>query len=59
MRIEEFKEELAWVVGKWLWVVSNIMLFKTSYSIKKLKNEAVLNLTQYCMRCYVTLSNVF
>ena len=34
------------------------MLFK-SYATKKLKNKAVLNLKQYCMRYYVTLSNVF
>ena len=25
----------------------------------KLKNKAVISLKQYCMRCYVTLSNVF
>ena len=25
----------------------------------KVKNKGVLNLKQYCMRCYVTLSNVF
>ena len=23
------KEELAWVIDKWLWVISNKMLFKT------------------------------
>ena len=23
------KEELVWVIGKWLWVISNKMLFKT------------------------------
>ena len=26
---------------------------------KKLKNKAILNLKQYCMCCYVTLSNIF
>ena len=26
------KEELAWAVGKWLWVISTIMLFKNSKS---------------------------
>ena len=50
------KEELAWVIDKQLWVVSNKMLFKTS---KKLKKKAILNLKQYCMHYYVTLSNVF
>ena len=36
------KEELAWVTDKWLWVISNIMLFKAfSYINKKLKNKAV------------------
>ena len=41
------KEELAWVIDKRLRVISNKML-----------NKAVLNLKQYCMHCYVTLSNV-
>ena len=56
------KEELAWAVDKRLQVISTIMLFKNSKSIKelkKLKNKAVLNLKQYCMRCYVALSYVF
>ena len=56
------KEELTWViyVDKWLRVISNKMLFKTVVrTTKKLKNRAVLNLKQYCMHCYVTLSNVF
>ena len=54
------KEELAWVIDKWLRVISNKILFKTVVPcIKKLKNKAVLNLKQYCMRCYVTLNNVF
>ena len=28
-RTETFKEELAWVIDKWLWAISNKMLFKT------------------------------
>ena len=31
------KEELAWATDKRLWVISNIMLFKSSYSAKELK----------------------
>ena len=30
-----------------------------SYTTKNLKNKAIFNLKQYCMCCYVTLSNVF
>ena len=30
-----------------------------SFTTKKLKNKVVLNLKQYCMPCYVTLSNAF
>ena len=54
MHIKVFIRELAWVIDKWLWVVSN-----NNHATKKLKNKAVLNLKQYCMDCYVTLSNVF
>ena len=56
------KEELTWAIDKRLWVISTIMLFKNSKSTKelnKLKNKAILNLKQYCMRCYVGLSYVF
>ena len=54
------KQELAWVIDKRLRVISNKILFKTVvYTTKKLKNKAVLNLKQYCMCCYVTLSDVF
>ena len=39
------KQELAWVIDKRLWVISNKMLLKTVVSTtKKLKNKAVLNL---------------
>ena len=37
------KEELAWVINKQLRVISN----KSSYTTKKLKNKAFLNLKQY------------
>ena len=33
--------------------------YNVSYTTKNLKNKAVFNLKQYCMHCYVTLSNVF
>ena len=52
------KEELAWVIDKRLWAISNKMLFKTVLPLRN-KNKAILNLKQYCMRCYVTLNNVF
>ena len=57
------KEELARAIDKRLRFISTIMLFKNSKSTKELKetikNKAVLNLKQYCMRCYVALSYVF
>ena len=56
--IKPFKEELAWTADKRLQVIST-MLLKKSYSTKELKNIAVLNLKQYCLRCYVALSNIF
>ena len=31
------KEDLAWAVDKWLWVISTIMLFKNGNSTKELK----------------------
>ena len=34
----DLKEELAWVVGKQLRVISTIMLFKNSKSTKELKD---------------------
>ena len=30
-----------------------------SYATKNLKNKAIFDLKQYCMHCFVTLSNVF
>ena len=52
------KEELAWAIDKWLWVFSSKMLFKTVIPLKNFK-KAILNLKQYCMHYYVTLSYVF
>ena len=41
-------------------LVLHIILLKNSYSsTKKLKDKAVLHLKQYCLSCYVALSNVF
>ena len=34
------KQELAWAIDKWLWVINSTVF---SYAIKKLKNKAVLN----------------
>ena len=56
------KEELTWAIDKQLRVISTIMLFKNSKStkeLKELKNKAILNLKQYCMRCYAAFSYVF
>ena len=50
------KEELAWAMDKWFRIVSNT--YNVSYTTKKLKNKAILILKQYCICCYVTLSNV-
>ena len=51
-----FKEELAWVTDKRLWLIINV--FKTVIPLRILKAK-FLNLKQYCMRCNVTLSNIF
>ena len=40
------KEELSWAIDKRL-------------RTKNLKNKTVFSLKQYCVHCYVTLSNVF
>ena len=55
---KSLKEELAWAIDKRLRVVSNKMLFKTLIPQRN-KNKAVLNLKQFCICYYVTLSNVF
>ena len=49
-------------IDKQLQIISTLMLFKNSYGTKKLKgtkNKIILNLKQYCLCCYVALSNVF
>ena len=28
------KEELSWVIGKWLWLIINTMLFKTDIPVR-------------------------
>ena len=39
------REVLAWVVVNLFWVINNIMLSKAfSYTTKKLKNKAIINL---------------
>ena len=35
IHIKAFKKEEAWAVNKWLWVISNIMLFKTVIPLRK------------------------
>ena len=55
--LKHLKEELALAIDKWLQVISNIC--NVSYTIKKLNNKVVLNLNQFCMHCYVALSNIF
>ena len=49
------KEELAWVVDKWLGL---LVIYTVGYTTKKLTNKAILNLKQYCMHCYVALSDI-
>ena len=53
------KEELTWAVDKQLRVISTIMVFKNSKTTKELKGTSCFNLKQYCICCYVALSNVF
>ena len=57
--LRDLKEGLVWVEGKWLRVISGIMLFKNSNATKKLKSKAVLSLNNInSMCCYVVLSNI-
>ena len=55
--LSHLKEELAWAIDKQLPVISIIMLCKSTEELKGIK--AILNLKQYCMRCYVALSDIF
>ena len=52
------KEELAWAIDKRLQVISSKMLYKTVIPLRNLRIKP-FNLKQYCMHCYVALSNVF
>ena len=54
--LKHLKEELAWAIDKQLQLIINTML---GYTTKNLKNKAIFVLKQYCMHCYVTLSNIF
>ena len=50
--LKSLKEEPAWVIDKWLRVISSKILF--SYTTKKLKNKAILNLNNnllYALLC--------
>ena len=53
------KEQLVWAVDKRLRVVSTIMLFKNSKTTKELKGTSHFKFKQYCIHCYVALSNIF
>ena len=57
--LRPLKEELAWATNTQLQVISNKMFFKIIIITEKLKNKAILSLIQYCMCCYMVLSNVF
>ena len=58
--IETFKRRAGLSIDKWLWVISNAMLFKTVIlATKKLKNKAVFILKQYCISGYVILRSIF
>ena len=58
-RIGVFKDELAWATDKQLWVISNIKRYLKQLCHQGTKECAILNIKQYCMHCYVVLSNVF
>ena len=51
------KEELVWAIHKRFHFISNTM-FLNCYTTKEPKNKAVFSLKQYCMHCYVVISNV-
>ena len=35
--LSHLKQELAWAAGKWLWVISTILLFKSTKELKGTK----------------------
>ena len=57
----------AWLANSYLFIaIPSYFLFQIQnfwynviYTTKELKNKVVLNLNQYCMHCYVVLSNVW
>ena len=51
--LECLKEELVLDTDKWLHIVSNTYII-----LLELKNKVVLSLKQFCMYCYVVLSNI-
>ena len=58
--LRHLNAELGCTIEKWLRLIINTMLFRTVLrTTKNLKNKAVFNLKQYCMHCFVTLSNIF
>ena len=57
--LRHLKEELAWAIDKRLQFISYLILLKTFIPLKKIKNKDLLNLKQYCIHCYMALSNVF
>ena len=48
------KEELVLAIDIWLQTVNKIIT--VSYTTNELKNKAILK--QFCMHCYVVLSNI-
>ena len=53
------KEKLGRAIHKRLQVISNITLFETAIPQRNYRiNKAILKLKKYCMRYYVTLSNI-
>ena len=57
--LSHLKEELTWAADERLQVISTTIYLINSLSTKELKgtkNEATLNIEQYCLRCYVALN---
>ena len=56
---KRLKEELAWAIDKRFGLLVIEYYLKLLYHKETKEYKAVLNLKQYCIRYYVTLSNVF
>ena len=54
--LSHLKEELAWAIDKQFPVITTIMLFKAT---KELKKTSCFKFKEYCIHCYVALSNIF